>query len=70
MKQGPLETVIHGFFGNMKNRIAGNYHCVSVKRLQSYVNEYAWRYNHRASGRRLCANLLRQDAAAEPEATR
>ena len=38
---------IEGFFGNVKNGIAGNYHGVSLKWLQSYLNEYTWRYNHR-----------------------
>ena len=38
---------IEGFHGNMKNGIRGNYHSVSVKWLQGYLNEYAWRYNHR-----------------------
>ena len=37
---------IEGFFGNVKNGIAGNYHGVSVKWLQGYLNEYTWRYNH------------------------
>lgn len=27
--------------------IRGNYHAVSSKWLQGYLNEYAWRYNHR-----------------------
>jgi hypothetical protein len=40
-------NTIEGFFSNLKRGIAGTYHSVSVKWLQSYVNEYAWRYNHR-----------------------
>ena len=31
----------------LKPGIAGVYHFVSAKHLQSYVNEYAFRYNHR-----------------------
>jgi transposase-like protein len=38
---------IEGFFSNLKRGIAGNYHSVSSKWLQGYLNEYAWRYNHR-----------------------
>jgi transposase len=40
-------NTIEGFFSNLKRGIAGTYHSVSVKWLQGYVNEYAWRYNHR-----------------------
>jgi len=46
----------------MKNGIAGNYHCVSVKWLQSYVNEYTWRYNHRGNGRGMFAALVQRAA--------
>ena len=56
---------IEGFFGNVKNGIAGNYHGVSVKWLQSYVNEYCWRYNHRYDGRTMFGALL-QRAASVP----
>lgn len=38
---------VEGFFGNIKTGIAGNYHGVSAKWLQGYVNEFVWRYNHR-----------------------
>ena len=31
----------------MKNGIRGAHHSVSKKHLQGYLNEYAWRYNHR-----------------------
>jgi transposase len=64
---GPVHTqTIEGFFGNVKNGIAGNYHGVSAKWLQSYVNEYAWRYNHRYSdGRSMFAELLRRAVVVE-----
>ncbi|MGZ4406747.1 MAG: IS1595 family transposase [Gaiellaceae bacterium] len=38
---------IEGFFSLVKNGIRGVYHVVSEKWLQGYLNEYAWRYNHR-----------------------
>jgi transposase len=38
---------IEGFFSNLKRGIAGTYHAVSSKWLPAYLNEYAWRYNHR-----------------------
>jgi transposase len=45
---GDVHTnTIEGFFGNLKTGIAGNYHSVSPKWLQGYLNEFAWRYNHR-----------------------
>ena len=46
---GDVHTnTIEGFFGLFKNGIRGVYHAVSERYLQSYLDEYAWRYNHRA----------------------
>ena len=45
---GDVHTnTIEGFWALMKNGIRGVYHAVSEKHLQSYANEYAFRYNHR-----------------------
>ncbi len=45
---GDVHTqTVEGFFGNIKTGLAGNYHGVSAKWLQGYVNEFVWRYNHR-----------------------
>jgi transposase len=45
---GAVHTqTIEGFFGLVKSGIRGTYHAVSSKWLQGYLNEYAWRYNHR-----------------------
>ena len=41
---------IEGFWALVKNGIRGVYHAVSAKHLQTYLNEYAWRYNHRHDG--------------------
>jgi len=38
---------IEGFWSLIKRGITGVYHSVSPKYLQSYLNEYAFRYNHR-----------------------
>ena len=38
---------IEGFWSTCKNGIVGVYHSVSSKYLQEYLNEYAFRYNHR-----------------------
>ncbi len=40
---------IEGFWGQLKRSIDGTHHVVSPKYLQSYVDEFAFRYNHRAS---------------------
>jgi transposase len=40
---GDVHTqTIEGFFSNLKRGISGNYHSVSSKWLQGYLNEYAW----------------------------
>ncbi len=38
---------IEGFWSQIKRGINGVYHSISPKYLQSYLNEYAFRYNHR-----------------------
>lgn len=56
---GDVHTqTIEGFFGNVKNGIAGNYHGVSERWLQGYLNEYTWRYNHRRDPRRAMFRTL------------
>jgi len=46
--RGTVHTnTIEGFWGQLKRSIDGTYHCVSPKYLQSYVNEFVNRYNHR-----------------------
>ena len=45
---GTVHTnTIEGFWSLMKRGIDGVYHAVSHKWLQSYLNEYVFRYNHR-----------------------
>lgn len=46
--QGNVHTnTIEGFFSLLKRGISGVYHQVSAKYLQRYLDEYAFRYNHR-----------------------
>jgi len=48
--RGDIHTnTIEGFWSQMKRSIDGTYHSVSPKYLQTYVDEFAYRYNHRAS---------------------
>jgi hypothetical protein len=52
--EGDTHTqTIEGFWSLLKSELRGTYHSVSTKWLQSYLNEYAWRYNHREHTRRV-----------------
>jgi transposase len=46
-------NTIDGFWSLLKRGISGVYHSVSEKHLQRYLNEYAFRYNHRDDERAL-----------------
>lgn len=46
-KNGVTTNTIEGFWSQLKRSIDGTYHCVSPKYLQSYVNEFVFRYNYR-----------------------
>lgn len=60
---GDIHTqTIEGFWSLVKNGIKGVYHSVSPKYLQGYLNEYAWRYNHRDDGRAMFWTLLLRSA--------
>jgi transposase-like protein len=53
---------VEGFFGLFKNAVRGVHHGVSTKWLQSYLNEYCWRYNRRGPNNTMFMDLL--DASA------
>lgn len=56
---GDIHTnTIEGFWSLVKRGINGVYHSVSKKHLQGYLNEYAWRYNHRNDDRSQFQSLL------------
>ncbi len=56
---GDIHTnTIEGFWSLTKRGINGVYHSVSAKHLQGYLNEYAWRYNHRHDERAQFETLL------------
>jgi len=38
---------VEGFWGQLKRSINGTFHQVSRQHLQAYVDEFAFRYNHR-----------------------
>ena len=81
--EGDIHTnTIEGFFGNLKTGMRGTYKYVSQKWLQSYLDEYAWRYNHRRRASARCSTpsstrrrtserettILREHPAAPPSA--
>jgi transposase len=53
-------NTIEGFWSLLKRGIAGVYHSVSAKHLQGYLNEYAFRYNHRKDERPMFDTMLSQ----------
>jgi transposase len=53
---------IEGAFGNLKTGMRGAYKKVSRKWLQSYLDEYAWRYNARREPLGMFEQLLRRAA--------
>jgi transposase-like protein len=51
---------IEGFWALVKNGIRGVYHQVSPAYLQTYLNEYAFRYNHRFEGNKQFKQILQR----------
>jgi transposase-like protein len=60
---GDIHTnTIEGFWSLVKRGIGGVYHSVSKKYLQTYLDEYSFRYNRRNSGQPMFTSLLEQVA--------
>jgi len=53
-------NTIEGFWSLLKRGISGVYHAVSEKYLQSYLNEYSFRYNHREDNAAMFTTMLSQ----------
>ena len=53
-------NTIEGFWSLVKRGIGGVYHAVSPKYLQSYLNEYQFRYNHRNDEQPMFVTVLNQ----------
>lgn len=51
-------NTIEGFWSQLKRFINGTFHCVSPKYLQSYVDEFVYRYNHRLSSLSIFQKLV------------
>jgi len=58
---GDVHTnTIEGFWSLVKRGIGGVYHSVSAKYLQSYLDEYSFRYNRRDSGNLIFSSILKR----------
>jgi len=65
---GDVHTnTIDGFWTHMKRGVSGVYRGVSPKHLQSYLDEYVFRYNNRDDARGMFAAILDRVAKASPE---
>jgi transposase-like protein len=66
---GDIHTnTIEGFWSLVKRGIGGVYHQVSQKYLQSYLDEYSFRYNRRDQGNLIFTSILKRvsELAAPP----
>jgi transposase len=58
---GDIHTnTIEGFWSLVKRGIGGVYHSVSQKYLQTYLDEYSFRYNRRDQGNLIFESILKQ----------
>jgi len=53
-------NTVEGFFGLFKSGVRGVYHSISTAYLQSYLNEYTFRYNRRFSAKPMFWAMLDQ----------
>lgn len=53
---------LEGFWSQLKRSINGTYHFVSPKHLQTYVNEFAYRYNRRKAATPIFLSLVEKIA--------
>ncbi len=64
---GDVHTnTIEGFWSLVKRGIGGVYHSVSSKHLQGYLDEYAYRYNHRKDERPMFLTMLSRVSVPAP----
>jgi transposase len=63
-------NTIEGFWSLVKRGIGGVYHSVSQKYLQTYLDEYSFRYNRSDQGNLIFTSLLKRvsELAALPAA--
>lgn len=64
--RGDVHTnTVEGFWGGLKRGVYGVYRVVSKKYLQAYVDEYAFRYNHRNEAPMMFDILFNQIASVK-----
>jgi len=71
--RGQIHTqTIEGFWSLVKRGIGGVYHSVSTKYLQTYLDEYCFRYNRREQGNMIFISMLKRvsEMADSPLAAR
>jgi transposase len=56
---------VEGFWSLIKRGMGGVYHSVSQKFLQTYLDEYSFRYSHRNDTEPMFLTFLRQVAKTE-----
>jgi transposase len=67
---GEIHTnTVEGFWSLIKRGIGGVYHSVSRKYLQSYLDEYSFRYNRRFDTQPMFTSFLNQIEKAQPGET-
>jgi hypothetical protein len=54
---------IEGFFGHFKTDVRGTHHAISRRWLGSYLNEWVWKWNHRADDEAMFRQLLSSAAS-------
>ena len=56
----------HALFSNLKSWLRGTFHGVSAKHMQRYLDEFVWRYNHRADEHALFERVAWHALAGAP----
>lgn len=51
-------NTVEGFFGHFKTDVRGTHHSISKRWLNSYLNEWVWKWNHRDDDRAMFRSLL------------
>jgi transposase len=54
---------IEGFFGHFKTDVRGTHHSISRRWLDSYLNEWVWKWNHRDDDEAMFRQLLSRAAS-------
>ena len=49
VRGGVHTNTVEGVWSLLKRSIVGSYHKVSVRNLDSYLDEFEWRFNNRAN---------------------